>query len=258
MSNKDIKIIKKMELKRIKIKSIELTDNIESVFDLTVHKNSNFFVGRNKVLTHNCDYMTPNAQAALRNIIETFSKNTRFICTANYAERLIQPLRSRLVEFHVQPPDRKSVALRCKTILDSENAKYDPKDLISIVTQCYPDLRKTIQTLQRNSITGELKIDSQERIVSDYCDMILDELKNIGDVKLTFNAIRQIIADSKVRQFDDLFRYLFDKLEEFVPDGKRAGIILHIAEFQSKSGLVLDKEIQIAAMFINILRDLKS
>lgn len=247
-----------MELKRIKIKSIELTDNIESVFDLTVHKNSNFFVGRNKVLTHNCDYMTPNAQAALRNIIETFSKNTRFICTANYAERLIQPLRSRLVEFHVQPPDRKSVALRCKTILDSENAKYDPKDLISIVTQCYPDLRKTIQTLQRNSITGELKIDSQERIVSDYCDMILDELKNIGDVKLTFNAIRQIIADSKVRQFDDLFRYLFDKLEEFVPDGKRAGIILHIAEFQSKSGLVLDKEIQIAAMFINILRDLKS
>ena len=74
---------------------------------------------------------------------------------------------------------------------------------------------------------------------------------------MTFNAIRQIIADSKVRQFDDLFRYLFDKLEEFVPDGKRAGIILHIAEWQKNSQMVLDREIPVAAMFINILRDLK-
>lgn len=247
-----------MELRRIKIKSIELTENVESVFDLTVHKNNNFFVGKNKILTHNCDYMTPNAQAALRNIIETFSKNTRFIFTANYAERLIEPLRSRLVEFHVQPPDKKSVAMRSKFILDSENIKFDPKDLISIVTQCYPDLRKTINQLQRNSVTGELKVDDQTRLISDYCSKITEELKSGKDVKSTFTNIRQIIADAKVRQFDDLFKHLFDNLEEFVPDGKRAAVILHIAEFQSRSGMVLDKEIQVAAMFINILRELKS
>lgn len=247
-----------MELKKIKIKRIIETDSYETVYDLAVEKNNNFFIGNEKVLTHNCDFLTPNAQAALRNIIETTSKQTRFVSTCNYLERLIEPIRSRLMEFHIVPPDKLSVAKRCKEILDLENVNFDPKDVIALIEQGYPDIRKIIGTLQRNSLNGSLKIENQERLISDYCSKILEELKQGSNPKQTYQNIRQIIAESKVRQFDDLFRLLFDKLEEWVPDGKRSSIILVLAEFQQRTWLVqVDKEIQIAAMFVNILKELQ-
>lgn len=210
------------------------------------------------VILDESDFLTPNAMAALRNIIESFSKNTRFIFTANYAEKLIEPIRSRLVEFHIQPPDKKSVAIRCKQILDLENIAFDIKDLIGLINQFYPDQRRIINALQRNSLSGTLTVDTESKLIGSYCEKILEELMDIKDIKSTFTNIRQIIADSKVRQFDDLFRFLFDNLEEFAGNGKQAQTILHIADFQSKANHCIDKEIQVAAMFINILRDLKS
>lgn len=209
------------------------------------------------VILDEADFATTNFQAALRNVLETFSKNTRFILTCNYVEKIIDPIQSRLVPFHIQPPDKKTVALRAKYILDQEGIKYDIKDVATIVAQYYPDQRRVINALQRNSTTGELKIDVQSQLISGYCDKILDELKAMVDVKQTFTNIRQIIADSKVKQFDDLFKFLFDNLEEFAGEGKRAQMILHIAEAQYKSSMVIDREIQVAAMFVNVLRDLK-
>lgn len=209
------------------------------------------------VILDEADFATANFQAALRNTLETFSKHTRFILTCNFIEKIIDPIQSRLVSFHVIPPDKKSVAIRCAQILKSENITYNPKDVIALIDQYYPDQRRIIQSLQRNSVSGELVIDEQFKMVSGYCEKVLEQLKSNFDVKQTFNNIRQIIADSKVRQFDDLFRYLFDNLEEFAPDGKRAQMILHIADAQNKANLVVDKEIQVAAMFVNILRDLK-
>lgn len=210
------------------------------------------------VILDEADFATVNFQAALRNLLETFSATSRFILTCNYRERIIEPILSRLTDFNVRPPDKKSVAIRCKTILDSEGIVFDAKDLVTVVNRCYPDLRKTINYLQRNSLNGKLIIPEETIAVDDYCSKIVEELKNIGDVKETFTNIRQIIADAKVRQFDDLFKHLFETLPAWAPDGKRAGIILTIADYQFKSENVLDKEIQVAAMIINILRDLKS
>lgn len=203
-------------------------------------------------------YFSPNAQSALLNIIESTSKTTRFFLTGNYIEKFLPAIVSRCTPFRIQSPPIKVVCSNLARILKEENIKFDAATIVKIVNQYYPDQRSMLNYCQANSITGELVYSTENIVVNDYCTKILDELKSIGDVKATFANIRQIIADSKVRQFDDLFRYLFDKLEEFVPDGKKAGIILHIADFQQKSTLVLDKEIQIAAMFINILRDLKS
>lgn len=210
------------------------------------------------VILDEADFTTPNFQAALRNLMEERSHNCRFILTCNYVERIIEPIQSRLVSFHIQPPDKKSVAIRAKYILEQENVEFDIKDIAATVNQYYPDQRRIINSLQRNSATGKLKIDTETRLISDYCSKVVEQLKSFSEIKQTFTNIRQIIADAKVRQFDDLFRFLFDNLEEFAGEGKRAQMILHIAECQSKSALVLDKEIQIAAMFINILKDLKS
>jgi len=210
------------------------------------------------IILDEADFATANFQAALRNVLETFSKHTRFILTCNYVEKIIDPIQSRLIPFHIIPPDKKAIALRAAQILRFENVKFDPKDVISCVDQYYPDQRRIIQFLQQNSINGELAVDEQIKLVSGYCDKILEELKKTENPKDTFKNIRQIIADAKVRQFDDLFKFLFDNLSEFVPDGKKAQIILNIADYQYKSSLVVDKEIQVSAMFVNILNDLRS
>ena len=86
---------------------------------------------------------------------------------------------------------------------------------------------------------------------------VVNELKKATDSKTAFKNIRQIIADSKNRTFELLYRHLFDNLDEFVPDGKKAICILHIAESQYRSAFAVDKEIEISALIINLLKELK-
>lgn len=208
------------------------------------------------VILDEADFLTQNAQAALRNVIETYSKTTRFILTCNYVERIIDPIQSRVMVFNVYPPDKKSVAIRSKQILDSEGIKYDLKDLGAVVNQYYPDQRKIISALQRNSVTGTLVIEDSVRMISEYCDKILDVFKRRKDPKTDFVEIRQIIADSRVKMFDDLFSYLFEHIDTIAPEGKKANIIMHIAEYQYRSTFVIDKEIQVSAMILNILQEI--
>lgn len=247
-----------MELKKIKILKIENTNSISTVFDLTVNKNNNFFIGRTKTLTHNCDYATHNFQAALRNVIETYSRTTRFILTCNFVEKILDPIQSRLVPFQIIPPDKKAVAKRAIEVLKLEGIEFDIKDVVAVVEQNYPDQRKIINSLQRNSISGKFSISEETKLIAGYCEKVVQELKQQNQSpEITFKNIRQIIADSKVRHFDDLFRHLFENLDEFVPKGKKAAIILTLADYQFKSAQVLDKEIMASAMIVQLLRELK-
>lgn len=245
-----------MELKKIKIISIKKTEDIAQVYDLSVQKNHNFFIGAG-ILTHNCDFMTASAQAALRNLMETFSKNSRFILTCNYIERVIEPIQSRCTVFHVLPPSMAEVAKRCSVILDSESIEYDRKDLVDIIKKNHPDLRRIINILQTNSLTGKLELSSQNLIEVNYMDEILTELKGNNDIKTTFTNIRKIITNSKVRSFDDLYRFLYDKLEEY-GNGKIGSIIIIIAEAMRHDALVVDKEINVMSMFVSLLNEIKS
>lgn len=210
------------------------------------------------VILDEADFTTQNFQAALRNVLEQYSLTTRFILTCNYVEKIIGPIRSRCDKFNITPPDKKQVFIRAKEILELEKVEFDPKDLAATINQYYPDVREIISSLQSDSSTGKLIITDDTRIIGGYCDKILEELKQSSSKpKECFKNIRQIIADAKVHQFDDLFRHLFDNLETFVPDGKRSNVIITIAEYQHKSSMVVDREIQVAAMFINILNDLQ-
>lgn len=202
-------------------------------------------------------YFSPNAQSALLNIIESTSKSTRFFLTGNYIEKFLPAIVSRCTPFRIQSPPIKIICSNIAKILKYEGVTYEAATIIKVVNQFYPDQRSMLNYCQANSITGELVYSTENITVNDYCTKILNELKKGLDARITFANIRQIIADAKVRQFDDLFKFLFDNLEDFAPDGTRASIILHIAEWQKNASLVLDKEIPAAAMFINILRDLK-
>lgn len=210
------------------------------------------------VILDEADFLTVNFQAGLRGILETYSKTARFILTCNFVEKIIDPIQSRLTYFNISPPDKKTVAFRAVEILKAENIEFDPKDVIAIVEQNYPDQRRIINSLQRNSSTGKLEIAQDVKLLADYCEKVVVELKDINrPADVIFKNIRQIIADAKVRDFDDLFRYLFENINEYIGDGSQANIILTLADYQFKAAQVTDKEIPVAAMIIQILTELK-
>lgn len=207
------------------------------------------------VILDEADYITPASQAALRNLMETFSKHCRFILTCNYVERIIDPIQSRCQSFQIIPPDRKQVAVHLNSILTKEGVKSDIEDIVTIVNSGFPDLRRVINGAQRQVVNGELVIDEGMSIQNDYKVKVLEILKT-QDKKNSFKNIRQVLADSKVTDFSDLFRLLFDTVDDW-GRGHVAECILILSQYQQSDAVVVDKEINIMAMFIEIIGKIK-
>lgn len=201
------------------------------------------------------DFLTPNAQAALRNIMETFSNHTRFVLTANYAERIILPIQSRTQMFKVVPPSRKDVAIRLARILKEEEIVFSNEDIATIVTSGYPDIRRIINSAQRQSSNGKLHIDKYSMLQNDYKLRLLEHLKS-DSRKTAFENIRQLLADSQVQDYTDLYRLLYDEIDSYAK-GHIAATLLLIADAQSEDAFVIDKEIHIMALIIRILKEIK-
>jgi len=208
------------------------------------------------VILDEADYMTPNGQAALRNLMETFSKTTRFILTCNYVEKIIDPIQSRCQVFGITPPNKKEVAKRIVEILNELQVKYDNKDLVTIINAGYPDIRRVLNGCQRQVIDNELKIDATSVIQANYMTKLLDLLKSSSDKKTAFKDIRQLIADSKVKDFTALHKYLFDELDNYAT-GHIASIILILAESQYQDSFAVDKELHIMSTIVKMLNELK-
>jgi len=207
------------------------------------------------IILDECDYITPNAQAALRNLMETFSKHCRFILTCNFVERIIDPIQSRCQTFQVIPPNKNDVAKHLHNILTQENVDYDREDLAILVNSGYPDIRRVINGAQRQSVDGKLVIDKQSIVENDYKLKLLEILEK-QDKKSAFNNVRQLLADAKVTDFADLFRLLYDEVDSY-GKGHIAECILVIAKYELSDAQVVDKEINAMAMIIEILQIIK-
>ena len=207
------------------------------------------------IILDECDYITPNAQAALRNLMETFSKHCRFILTCNFVERIIDPIQSRCQAFQVIPPNKNDVAKHLHNILTEENINYKREDLGLLVNSGYPDIRRVINGAQRQAVDGILTIDKQSIVENDYKLKLLKILET-QDKKNAFNNIRQLMADSKVTDFADLFRLLYDEVDTY-GKGHIAACILVIAKYELSDAQVVDKEINAMAMIIEILGIIK-
>lgn len=208
------------------------------------------------IILDESDYLTPNAQAALRNLMETFSKSTRFILTCNYVEKIIDPIQSRCQTFGITPPSKKEVAIRLKEILDLEGVQYEMSDLAILVNSGYPDIRRVLNAAQRQVVNGVLKIDKTSTIQANYMDAVLNILKSNGSVKELFTKVRQVIADSKVKDYTPFYRFLYDNVDDYA-NGKVGNTILKIADGQYKDAHVVDREINVMAMLLEILIDIK-
>ena len=232
----------------------------ENSVDVVREKVKNFastlgFKDMKVIILDECDYITPNAQAALRNLMETFSKNCRFILTCNYVERIIDPIQSRCQSFQIIPPDRKQVAQHLANILNNENVQYDVKDIATIVNGGYPDIRRVINGAQRQVVNGKLVIDENTITQNDYKLQVLEILKT-QDKKSSFQSIRQLLADSKVTDFSDLYKLMFDTIDDWAT-GNIAECILILSKYQQSDAVVVDKEINVMAMFVEIIGTIK-
>ena len=204
------------------------------------------------VILDEADFLTPNAQAALRNLMETFSKHCRFILTCNYVERIIDPIQSRCQPYKIVPPSRKEVALQLKNIFETENVTFKLDDLALIVNAGYPDIRRVINSAQRQVVNGELKIDVSSVIQSNYKIQLLEMLSDGSK----FNDIRKLIADNSVSDYAELYRLLYDEVDVY-SKGKVAECILAIAEGEFNDVNVVDKEICFMSTLIKIMRIIK-
>ena len=204
------------------------------------------FGGVKIVILDEADYITPQAQATLRNTMESFSGNTRFILTCNYLERIISPLQSRCQTLEIKPPSKQEVAYRCVEICKAEEVTIDNTALKTIINAHYPDIRKTINTIQGSVIDGVVKLD-EASLKDDLNEQILQALSS----KSKLVAIRQILADSGSREFDNLFKSLYDNTDKFTT--KDGAAILIIAKYQYEYTFVLEKEICVAAMLNELL-----
>ena len=206
------------------------------------------------IILDEADFLTQPAQAALRNIIEEYSINTRFILTCNYIERLIEPLQSRCEINILKPPTKGGVAKHiCTNVLDVEKITYDMKDIAQVVNTFYPDIRSIIKVLQQNSILDHLSGETIlviDKIDDNWCKQLV-QILNKRDKDAWFQ-IRQLVADSQVDDFQIAYRYMFEHMPEF-SYGNDANLSVILDDFIWRSSVVPDKEINFSAAIAKIL-----
>lgn len=253
----------KTTLAKLIVKSIECDymiinasseNNVETVRNkVTNFASSQGFKKWKIIILDEFDYMTQNAQAILRNLMETFSGHCRFILTCNYVEKVIDPIQSRCQTFQIVPPTKKDVAVQISKILTNEEIQFEPKDLVPIIDAGYPDIRKIINTCQLNSNKGKLQVDTQNLLENDYRVKVLELLKSKDDPRNRYMKIRQTLIDSRVTDFTDLFKLLYDTVDEWGGDNI-GNIVIALSQGQTNHFHSIDKEIAMAGCLTEINR----
>jgi replication factor C small subunit len=206
------------------------------------------------VILDEADFITIQGQAALRNVIETFSRSTRFILTCNFVERIIDPLQSRCQVLKIVPPTKQDVYKHLVWILEEQlSIDYYPDGLKSLIVKYYPDMRKMLNVLQMSEKDGVIELDETVLTSNNY---IKEVLKELAQIKPNFTKIRQAIIDSNTKDFEELYRNLFDYASKYIP-GREGSVAVILNEHLYQSNFRIDKEINIASCIAKII-ELKS
>jgi replication factor C small subunit len=201
------------------------------------------------VILDEADFLTIQAQASLRNIIETYSRTTRFILTCNYVERIIDPLQSRCQVLKIIPPSKQDIAKHVAGILEQEEVLYTMDDIKILVSQFYPDVRKMLNTAQLSNQEGKLNIDKSVIVSNSYTTQVVKELSKS---KPSFNEIRQIIANANVQDFEELYRFLYDNASAYAA-GSEGMVAIYVNEYSYQSNFRIDKEINCMALIARLI-----
>jgi len=198
------------------------------------------------VFMDEADALTPDAQFSLRNILETYSEQTRFIFTGNYGNKIIEPIRSRCQTIEFKNLQRKDIRLLLERILKNEGIEHDIDDLLILIDTYYPDIRSMINHIQLHTIDKKWALKGTDSFRNFET---LAELLKKGDLA----SIRELDLEYK-----EAYRYLFDKVDELTEDGqKKVDIMLLIAEYLYREWGIADKSINFAACVLAIMEKLK-
>ena len=203
------------------------------------------------VLLDEADYLSPNAQAALRGVMEEYHTTSRFILTCNYPNRIIPALHSRCQGFHIERIDATEFTARVAQILIDEGITPDLDILDTYVKATYPDLRKCINMVQMNSVDGKL-VEPQKSDTGD-ADYKLEmvELFKKGEIS---KARKLVCSQARPDEIEDIYKWLYDNIDLFGDEEKQESAILIIKQGLVDHTLVADPEINLAATLIRLSR----
>jgi replication factor C small subunit len=203
------------------------------------------------VLLDEADYLSHNAQAILRGLMETYQSQARFILTANLAHKIISPLKSRCQQIIIDKADQTEFTSRAATVLLTEGVEFDLDTLDSYVKASYPDLRSCLKLLQTNSVTGKLVI-SKTSGGSESADHKLEvvELFKQGRVR---DARSLLCTHTAPEEMEEIFRWMYDNLDLWGSTAEQQDqAILAIRKGLVNHPIVADPEINLAATLVEL------
>ena len=209
--------------------------------------------GRKVIIVDEADYLSPNAQAAFRNVIEEFAGNCSFIFTCNFKNKIIEPLHSRCanVEFTLKNPEKAAMAgaffKRIQGVLQSEDIKFDDKVIAELVKKHFPDFRRVINELQRYSKFGEIDTGILSQIIEVGLNDVIKFLK-----EKDFGNIRKWVASNDIDSAA-LYRKLYDALYDVLAPQSIPQAVIILADYQYKHAFVADAEINTVACLTELM-----
>jgi DNA polymerase III delta prime subunit len=216
-----------------------------------------FAGGRKVVILDEADYLTPNAQAILRNAIEEFAVNCSFIFTCNFKSRIIEPLHSRcaVIDFRLVNGEKAKMASaffkRITHILDTEKVEYDEKVIAELIKKHFPDFRRAINELQRYSQLGKIDVGILSQIGDISISQIVKHLK-----EKDFTSVRKWTATTEIDS-TTFFRKLYDALYDIVKPQSIPQAVIIIADYQYKQAFVADQEINLVACLTELMANVE-
>lgn len=203
------------------------------------------------VLLDEADYLSPNAQAALRGVMEEYHSTARFILTCNYPNRIIPALHSRCQGFHVERTDQTEFTARVATILVEENVEFDLETLDSYVKVTYPDLRKCINMVQQN--VNEDKLNAPNKGDAGEADWKFDMVSLFQAGKIN-EARKMLCGKLRAEEMEEVYRWLYDNLSIFGEETKQDSAILIIKQGLVDHTICVDSEVNLAATLVKLAR----
>jgi replication factor C small subunit len=203
------------------------------------------------VLLDEADYLSPNAQAALRGVMEEYHATSRFILTCNYPNRIIPAIHSRCQGFHVERTDMTEFTARVATILVEESVEFDLDTLDLYVKVAYPDLRKCINLVQQN--VNEDKLAAPNKADGGEADWKFDMVELFKAGKIS-DARKLLCGKLRAEEMEEVYRWLYDNITIFGEESKQDAAILILKQGIVDHTLVVDVEINLAAVLIKLAR----
>ena len=226
------------------------TNSVEDVRDKIVNFVQMIPFGDFKVvLLDEADYLSPNAQAALRGVMEEYHTTARFILTCNYPNRIIPALHSRCQGFHIERVDITEFTARVAEILITEEIDFAIDTLDTFVKATYPDLRKCINMVQMNSLDGSLH--TPEKGDAGEADYKIEMVELFKKGKIS-EARKLVCGQARPEEMEEIYRWLYDNITIFGDEATQEKAILIIKQGLVDHTLVIDPEINLAATLIRL------